>query len=160
MPLKLFYYCYGGAHTSVTCASIHLGFLPRDRLPASSAFLSVPFYDKMDNDKLGIPMYMGRDKLGWDIYFMGLKNSKALSLPALRSFLNAFGVPQRQVFFVNALAELHPITSIGGFTSRKLGGVFIGRPMTIWGVRKSYAKFVDLVERVERTLALYASDCT
>lgn len=158
--MKLFYYCYGGAHTSVTCASIHLEYLPKNRLPMPREFLSVPFYDKMDNSKLGTPMYVGRDRLGWDIYIMGLKNSKALSIPALRSFLNAFGVLQHRVLFVNALAELHPITAIGGFTSRKLGGVLIGRPMTIWGIRRSYSTLVDLVERVQQNLILLSHVCT
>ena len=69
--MKLFYCCYGGAHTSVTCACIHLGYLPDDRIPAASEFLSVPYYDKMENRDLGTPVFMGRDEMGWDIYIIG-----------------------------------------------------------------------------------------
>ncbi len=150
--MKLFYCCYGGAHTSVTCASIHLGFLPQNRIPEPYEFKAVPFYDKMDNDKLGTPMYVGRDPLGWDIYIIGLKNAKLISLPAIKSYLNTFDHTQKNLLFVNALAELHPITAIGGYTSRHLGGISIGRPLTIWGIRRSYPKFLDLVGRVQENL--------
>jgi len=152
--LKLFYHCYGGAHTSVTCASIHLNYLPNDRIPGPEEFLAVPFYDKMDNKELGTPVYVGRDEFGWDIYIMGMKNAKSLLVPAMKGFLDSCGVPLRDVLFVNALVELHPITSIGGFTSRQLGGIFVGRPMTVWGIRRSYPKFVELVKRVKENLSI------
>jgi hypothetical protein len=150
--MKLFYCCYGGAHTSVTCASIHLHYLPNDRIPEPWEFQKVPFYDKMDNHKLGTPVFMGRDELGWDIYIIGMKNMKQLIIPAMKSYLNACGIDQMHFLLVNALVELHPITSIGGVTSRKLGILPVGRPMTIWGVRKSYPKFVDLVSNVKQNL--------
>ena len=150
--MKLFYCCYGGAHTSVTCASIHLNYLPNDRIPKPCEFSSVPFYDKMDNDKLGTPMYVGRDEMGWDIYIMGMKNAKNIVIPAMKSYLNTCGFQQQDFLLVNALVELHPITSIGGYTSRKLGILSVGRPMTIWGVRKSYPKFIELVEKVKENL--------
>jgi hypothetical protein len=150
--MKLFYCCYGGAHTSVTCASIHLNYLPDDRIPKSEEFRSVPFYDKMDNHKLGTPVYMGTDEMGWDIYIIGMKNMKHLVIPAMKSYLNTCGINQKNFVLVNALVELHPVTSIGGVTSRKLGLETIGRPMTIWGIRRSYTKFVDLVGSVKENL--------
>ncbi|MGB3963216.1 MAG: DUF3189 family protein, partial [Tepidanaerobacteraceae bacterium] len=33
--MKIFYCCYGSAHSSVVAASIHLGLLPSDRVPTS-----------------------------------------------------------------------------------------------------------------------------
>jgi len=67
--------------------------------------------------------------------------------------LNASGISQQDVLFVSALVQINPLTAIGGFTSRKLGLSFIGRPMTIWGIRKSYPHLVDLVTRVKQALA-------
>ena len=151
--LKLFYYCYGGAHTSVTCASIHLGFLPTDRVPHPDEFLAVPYYDKMDNNKLGTPIYVGRDEFGWDIYVIGLKRANRIAIPAIKSYLYANGISDRDVLFVNALVKLHPITSIGGFSSRKLHMVNLGRPLTIWGIRRSYPVFVELVRRVKESIS-------
>ncbi len=148
----LFYHCYGGAHTSVTCASIHLNYLPHDRIPETYEFKAIPFYDKMENSKLGTPLYMGRDDLGWDIYALGLKDGKSVVIPAIKSLLNVSGIYNRDVLFVSALVQVNPLTAIGGFTSRKLGLPFIGRPMTIWGIRKTYPLLVDLVTRVKEAL--------
>ncbi|HCS75261.1 MAG TPA: hypothetical protein DIW17_15470 [Clostridiales bacterium] len=150
--MKLFYCCYGGAHTSVTCASIHLGYLPDDRVPSAAEFAGVPFYDKMDNHKLGTPVFMGRDALGWDIYIIGMKNVKTLVIPAMKSYLNACGMDQSDFLLVNALVELHPITSISGVATRKFGLIYPGRPLTIWGIRKTYPKFLALVKDVKENL--------
>ena len=150
--MKLFYCCYGGAHTSVTCASIHLGYLPADRVPEASEFLGVPFYDKMENKKLGTPVFMGKDDLGWDIYIIGMKNARQLVIPSIKSYLNACGVDQKRFILVNALIELHPVTSIGGVLSRKFGILSLGRPMTVWGIRKTYPRFIKLVEQVKENL--------
>lgn len=152
--MKLFYYCYGGAHTSVTCASIHLGFLPNNRIPHPDEFQAVPHYDKMDNNKLGTPVYVGRDEFGWDIYVMGIKRANRVVIPAIKSYLYASGIPNREILFVNALIKLHPITSFGGFSSRKLHLVNFGRPLTVWGVRRSYPIFIDLVRQVKENLAI------
>ncbi|HZK34949.1 MAG TPA: DUF3189 family protein, partial [Bacillota bacterium] len=111
--MKLVYYCYGGAHTSVTCASIHLDYLPMDKVPKAEEFNKVPFYDKMDNDKLGTPVYVGRDELGIDIYIMGMKNSSSVIIPTIKSYLNFCGDLQKDLVFVNALIDLHPIPNGG-----------------------------------------------
>ena len=150
--MKLFYCCYGGAHTSVTCASIHLHYLPENRIPEFAEFRSVPFYDKMDNCKLGTPVYVGTDEMGWDIYIIGMKHAKQLVIPAVKSYLNACGVDQTDFLLANALVELHPITSVGGVLTRRLGIVSIGRPMTVWGIRRSYRRLVRLVRRVKKNL--------
>lgn len=150
--MELFYCCYGGAHTSVTCASIHLGYLPDNRVPSAAEFAELPFYDKMDNHKLGTPVYMGRDIQGWDIYIIGMKNAKTLVIPAIKSYLNVCSRDQSDFKLINALIELHPITSIGGVITRKLGLISLGRPMTIWGIRKTYPQFLKLVEEVKKDL--------
>lgn len=150
----LFYYCYGGAHTSVTCASIHLSYLPNDRIPSAHEFKSVPFYDKMENKNIGLPVYMGRDELGWDVYFIGMKSASVVVIPAIKSYLNENYISQTDILFVNTLAKLHPITSIGGFSSRRLSLVSLGRPMTVWGIRRSYPLLIDLVNNVKEVLRI------
>jgi len=149
----LFYHCYGGAHTSVTCASIHLNYLPNDRIPKTCEFKAIPFYDKMENKELGKPVYMGQDDMGWDIYVVGMKDGKNVVIPAIKSYLNVNYVSQRKVLFVSALVQLHPITAIGGIISRRLSLPCIGRPMTIWGIRRSYPYLVELVNRVKQNIA-------
>ncbi|MFU0799194.1 MAG: DUF3189 domain-containing protein [Xylanivirga thermophila] len=150
--MKIVYHCFGGAHTSITCAAIHLNFLPHDRIPRFNEFKAVPFYDKMDKEDVGMPLYMGQDDLGYDIYVMGMSGGKDVVIPAIKSYLNASYVDAKDIIFINALVKLHPITSLGGVASRKYGLVSIGRPMTIWGIRLTYPVLLDLVLKVKEFL--------
>jgi hypothetical protein len=34
--MKIIYHCYGGTHSSVIAAAIHLGLLPEDRVPGGN----------------------------------------------------------------------------------------------------------------------------
>ena len=81
-----------------------------------------------------------------------MKNVKQLVIPSMKSYLNACGVEQKGFMLINALVELHPVTSIGGVLSRRFGIVSLGRPMTVWGIRKTYPKFLALVEQVKENL--------
>ena len=149
--MKLFYHCYGGAHTSVTCASIHLKYLPDDRIPEMYEFKAIPFYDKMENKELGKPVFMGKDDMGWDIYVIGMKDGKNVVIPAIKSYLNFNGISRPEILFVGALVQLHPVTAMGGIISE--AGIARHRGlMTIWGIRRSYPHFVELVSRVKKTI--------
>lgn len=150
--MKLFYHCFGGAHTSITCAAIHLGFLPVNRTPTHREFAYVAHYDKMENKNLGTPVYIGRDEFGIDIYAIGFKNACSMMIPAIKSYLNVNNIPSKDVLFVEALVKLHPITAIGGIASRRLHLVSLGRPLTVWGIRRSYQVFIDLVSGVKENL--------
>jgi len=153
--MKLFYHCFGGAHTSITCAAIHLGYLPMDRIPNFKEFISVPYYDKMEDKNRGTPLYIGRDELGIDIYAIGLRNACHIMIPAIKSYLNVNNIPSKDILFVESLVKLHPITGVGGFLSRKLNLVSIGRPLTIWGIRRRYSVFVEIVSGVKESLLRY-----
>ncbi|HZJ82253.1 MAG TPA: DUF3189 family protein [Clostridia bacterium] len=154
--MKLFYHCFGGAHTSITCAAIHLGFLPKDRVPEAYEFLAVPQYDKMANKNLGTPIYVGRDEYGVDIYAIGFKNAPTLMIPVMKSYLNCNNIPSNDIQFVEALVNLHAITAVGGIISRRLNLINIGRPLTVWGIRRSYPVLIDLVSGVkERSKILH-----
>lgn len=146
------YHCYGGAHTSITCASIHLKYLPCDKIPSEKDFRSIPFYDEMESHRVGTALFMGKDELGFDVYVWGMKGGKSLVIPSIRSYLNQTNPKRNEILFVNALAHLHPLTAIGGITSRRLGMVGIGRAMTIKGIIVTYPAFVELVERVKDNL--------
>ena len=150
--MKLVYHCFGGAHTSITCASIHLNYLPKDKIPTERDFRSIPFYDEMESHRVGTALFMGKDELGFDVYVWGMKGGKSLVIPSIRSYINQSNPKRNEILFVNALANLHPLTSIGGITSRRLGLVSIGRAMTIRGIIITYPAFVDLVARVKENL--------
>lgn len=153
--MKILYACYGGAHTSVTCSAIHLGMLPDDRVPGSRDFYGIPFYDKMPNEQLGTPRFMGIDIMGWEIYVMGMGGNRKLITTAIYSILKECDLDETKFFIVNALATLSPITAVGGFCSRKLNMVSLGRPLTIYGIRQTYHIFIDIVKRTKQKQQAY-----
>ncbi|MDK2902476.1 MAG: hypothetical protein PWQ93_395 [Clostridiales bacterium] len=147
--MKLIYTCYGGSHSSVTAAAIHLGYLPRRGLPAYEQFRAVPFYDEMDEDQLGRWVFMGTDEFNNDIYICGVKGNKDLAINAVYSYLNISGMAVDRIIMVDALITLHPLTSIGGYVSRRLRWVKLGRPLSIIGIMRTYTRFVELVDKVK-----------
>ncbi len=147
---KIFYCCYGGAHSSVVAASIHLGLLPMDRIPVSSEFKCLPHYDKTESHEIGIPFFMGKDEYCTDVYILGMANQRSLVKKAILSFLMCLKVDPLNLRLVDTLDNVNLITKIGGFFSRKLGMVKIGRLLTIIGIKQKYWDFVRLVANVKK----------
>ena len=94
----------------------------------------------------------GADDMGWDIYVIGMKDGKNVVIPAIKVTLMQITFLIRSVVCQCACAAAS-ITAIGGITSRRLGLPCIGRPMTVWGIRRSYPHLVDLVNRVKQNIA-------
>jgi ABC-type dipeptide/oligopeptide/nickel transport system permease subunit len=74
--VKVIYYCYGGTHSSVVTAAIHLKYLPEDRVPRADELMAVSRFDKAERHDIGVPYYMGTDELGNDIYVLGTGGAK------------------------------------------------------------------------------------
>ena len=52
---------------------------------------------------------------------------------------------------VDTLKNINLITKIGGFISRRLGLIWIGRPLTVIGIQQKYQDFIQLVNDVKNT---------
>lgn len=112
-------------------------------------FEELPLYDKMENEDIGTPIFVGTDEYGSDVYIMGMRNAREVIIPSIKSMLNENSIANNHILFVNALIKLHPITALGGILSRRLGLIGLGKPLTIWGIRRYYNYFVELVEKVK-----------
>ena len=44
--MKIIYHCFGGSHSSVSAAALHLGLLDRQRTPTEEELVRIPYYDK------------------------------------------------------------------------------------------------------------------
>lgn len=150
--MKIFYHCYGQAHSSVTAANIHLGHLPRHRRAGLWEILHQPCFDRTEEYELGIPRLMGTDTAGNEVYVVGLAGGKRAMVRALSDFLLAQGVEPSAFRFVNALQHAGVPLRIGGYTSRRLGLIWPGRPLSALGVWLKYPRFVSLVEEVHHGL--------
>lgn len=156
--MKVVYHCYGSAHSSVTAAAIHLGMLPRERRPTDAELLAVPRFDRTKTSELGKPFFIGRDSAGREIYVLGRGPAARLVANCVESLGELLGTPPLAVVMVNALPSVSLVTTIGGTLSRGLGIVWPGRPLVLWGIRRCYGRFVQLVTETERLLSLVSPE--
>ena len=148
--MNIFYCCYGSAHSSVVAASIHLGLLPVKRIPSAKEFERLPHYDKTESFEIGTPFYMGKDEYDSDLFILGMKSHRKLIKKAVLSFLEHMSLETQDFLMIDTLKNVNFITKIGGFTSRRLGIISIGRPLTIIGIQQKYWDFVKLVQCVKK----------
>lgn len=147
--MKVIYCCYGSSHSSVVAAAIHLGNLPQDAIPDSRDILNLPYYDKATTDQLGGCIYMGTDDAGCDVYILGTGPAKRIVRSAVESIFQLCGVSRNSYMLVDTLTSVGAITKIGGFLSRRMHLTGIGRPMTVWGIRRAYPQLRSIVAQVK-----------
>ncbi len=147
--MNIVYYCYGGAHSSVLAAGIHLGLLPLDKVPDAADIESLPRYDKAKPSEIGNIYYMGKDEYNNCVYTIGMGSHRELIKQAVISLLEVSGANTSDLLLISSLDNINLKTRIGGFSSRRLGLVGFGRPLTIKGLQEKYRCFCDLVKGVK-----------
>ena len=151
--MKIIYHCFGGAHSSVTAAAIHLGLLPEGRIPASSEFTKLVFYDVQNKNTHGNLYLLGTDSSNNEIYILGRRGKSQTVEKLANDLLQALNVPEHSILMVDAAKHVNLIMRIGGLLSRHLGLVKSGRTVVIWGTQKAYPFLVRLVKEVKIKVA-------
>lgn len=150
--MHIVYTCYGGAHSSPVAAAVHLGRLPRHRTPAAAELLALPLFDRTDSRGHGVLYEVGVDEGGNPVYVLGRGRAGTSVLRALQSGYALAGGAQGELLFVDTLQAVNAWMRIGGFLSRAMGWVRLGRPIVIYGTRRAYPRLVRLVAEVEARL--------
>ncbi|MBM7623847.1 DUF3189 family protein [Sporohalobacter salinus] len=151
--MKIIYNCYGSAHSSVLAAGIHVGLLPKNRVPTTTEIMDLPHYDQTETEEIGTIYYFGEDEFDSQVYILGMKSSPKVVRRAIFSVLEEFDIDRNKLILIDSLPYVNNLTRIGGFLSRGLGLVKIGRPLTVYGLQKSYFRFVNLVQGVKKRLS-------
>ena len=149
--MKIIYSCYGGAHSSIIASAIHIEYLPADRVPTGEEILNAPYYDQSPKELRGKPIYMGTDEKLREIYALGMGPYRTVYTKIAYNF--AFQLANRDkgdIQIVNVTPLLSFSVKLGGFMSRCLGLIKLGRPLTVFGIQKRYDFFVELVEDVKK----------
>lgn len=147
--MRVVYHCFGGAHTSPVAAAIHAGLLPDDRVPDGREIAAVPHFDATPPERWGELLPVGRDAHGHPIFVMGHGRHGALALRALLSGYALGGADPEPLLTVDTIPLINTWMRIGGFISRRLGLVRLGRPLVIWGTRKAYPQLARLVRETK-----------
>ena len=151
--MKIIYHCYGGAHSSVTAAAIHLGWLPTDRLPAKAELMGLPYFERTTDKDHGHIRFMGQDQYGNEIFVLGRRNCAKVFENMAKGLVTVFGEATEEYMFFNVMPYVNWRMMLGGYTSRRLGIIYFGRPIILAGVIASYWKIVSFVQRVMVTAA-------
>lgn len=146
--VNIIYYCYGSAHSSIVCAHLHLGHLPKE--PASmEEIMALPDFDRTQKDDLGHFFFKGKDERNHAVYTAALGSHPDMLVTFLLSLARIKGVDPQAFCFVDALSCLGYLGKMGGALSRRYGLVTMGRRLAAWGIRQSYPRFVRLVEQTK-----------
>ncbi|HEY8426350.1 MAG TPA: DUF3189 family protein [Limnochordales bacterium] len=155
--MPIVYHCFGGAHSSPVAAAIHLGMLPLDGTPPPEAIRAVPHFDTTPTDHWGRLLPMGQDAHGHAVFVMGHGPHAKLALQALLDGYRLAGGDPDQLVVVDTLRCVNVWMRVGGYLSRRLGLVRLGRPLVIWGTRRAYPRLASLVrETLARCSATHA----
>lgn len=149
--MKIIYSCYGGAHSSIVASAIHMGYLPMDRVPTREELLNIPYYDQSPKESRGTPIYMGTDKDLRSVYALGMGPYRTEYAKIVYNFaFQLAGKNKKDIQIINVIPLLSLSVKLGGFMSRGMGLIGLGRPLTISGIQKRYHFFVKLVEDVRK----------
>jgi hypothetical protein len=147
--MKIIYHCYGGSHSSVTAASIHLGLLPVDRVPSREMFWKLPLFDRQEADQHGHIYYMGTDEYGHEVYLSAHRSRPQLLEKIFRNLADIYAIPRDEYLLIDVMGNVNLAMKFGGFLSRRWGFISLGRPIVTMGTQVAYFRVVNLVQRVK-----------
>lgn len=142
--MKVIYHCYGGSHSSVVAAAVHLGLLPVDRVPTRDELLKLDYFDRMEREEHGSFRFIGEDESGNQVYVLGIEGLGDVLMRAFEGFARLYEVEENQYLFVDTLSQVNLKMRIGGWLSRSLGLVVIGRPLVISGTQDAFNRLAAL----------------
>jgi hypothetical protein len=145
---KIIYHCYGGAHSSVTAAAIHLDQL-HSSPPTNEELMSLALFDRQTKEGHGQLHFFGFDQSGNQIYSVGCRNVGSTLEKTLKNVETLMDLGDELVF-VDTLHCVNIKMRVGGYISRRLGLIKLGRPMVLRGTKDAYPKLQQLVSQVKK----------
>ncbi|MDO9535774.1 MAG: DUF3189 family protein [Bacillota bacterium] len=147
--MKIIYHCYGGTHSSVMAASIHLGILDSRKRPSKKELLACPYFDEVDGKDSGRINFVGRDENNNEIYVMGCKGAGKIIDTFVEDLTRIMGNDAYDIVMADTKPCLNIVMKFGGFLSRRLSLLGIGRVFLYFGSRIAFEKIRTLVEQVK-----------
>lgn len=151
--MRIVYDDYGGAHSTPLAAALHLGLMQPDRIPTNDELMALPLFDRVTKAEQGCLVFMGADGEGHEVYIIGRGSSGIIVERALASGMVLAGGADACTMFVETLRHVNWWMRIGGFFSRALGWVSLGRPLVLYGTRRAFPQLVKLVDQTKQHVA-------
>jgi len=131
---------------------MHLRMLGINKKPCLREIISLPHFDRTPAKSLGRVLFYGQDHQQNNVYIVSLGPARQATLSALRLFLQARGMQQKDVLIIDALQCVNLSIRVGGFLSRRCGLVALGRHLCAYGIVANFACFKILLSRVEEDM--------
>ncbi len=148
----IIYHCYGGSHSSILAAAIHVKILPQDRQPEIKEMFACPLLEQGSPESHGNIHLIGIDEQGNRVYSMGCKNAFHIINKSLKGIMEIFNLNPQELYFVDTLPCDNNEMRVGSFLSWQLGLTGLGRPLVIKGSQKAFGDLARLVEGVKKDL--------
>lgn len=142
------FHCFGGTHTSVLAAAIRCRLAgPPD--PATLARL--PWFDKIPYYVAGVPIPIGRDPDGREVFTLGRCGLAQLVNGFAPRFLARLGL--RPPILIDAGQASNLRLKAGGFVTRRLGLHSWGRSLLTEGTLRAWSRLAQLAAAERKTPA-------
>ncbi|MDW7651622.1 MAG: DUF3189 family protein [Bacillota bacterium] len=145
---KIIYHCYGGAHSSVTAAAIHLRKFKPHKTPTQAELMELTLFDRQTKEGHGQLHFFGVDQWDNQVYSVGCRNVGTSVEKVLKQVSGMLELKDELVF-VDTLHCVNIKMRVGGYISRRLGLIRQGRPLVLRGTQDAYPALVELVSRVQ-----------
>jgi hypothetical protein len=146
----ILYHCYGGTHSSIIAANLHLGRLSWHTTQGTE-LLALTHFDQLDGNHLGLIIPHGQDEGGNLVCTVARRREVRLAENLLLSYSKLLGT---ELVMVNALSPLGSLARVGGFLSRRWGAISLGRLLLTGGCLRVWPRFLELVGQTRTSLGL------
>lgn len=150
--MKLFFYCRTGVHTSLITAAIHLGWLPTHRKVREAELVKIPYFNNIDYQLLGTPIFLGYDQFNNQVYTFGTWSETEVIPKAVDSLLKLHGVNSDQYLLVNTLRMENLLVRLGVKLAVRFKRKRLAEALLLGGLIKAYPTGLDIVRELRQTL--------
>lgn len=144
--MKIIYSCYWGGYLAVVAASLHLGIINGKHLSLEK-ILNLPLFGKLKKDDFGEMKFVGVDKFKREVFVLGAKSSGQIIQRMLNGLAQIYGMEKKAVEFIDLKGCNNLYIISGLFLIHKLGLRRIGTKMVLCGIKKSFSKIKETVEK-------------
>lgn len=119
--------------------------------------LRLPYFDKTGAYDFGNFRFMGIDEMRNEIYVLGKKSLADRYTLLIMSIADILGV-KHEIIALDTNCKVNLIMKIGGFLSRRLNLVSLGRFLLGIGLKRAFPELVLLVEKTKKQIAKGAKE--
>lgn len=156
-PPRAVYHCFGATHSSLVAASLHAGKLPAQGRLSPQDICRVPGFDARTPADIGRAVYVGEGGGGQPVFAIGLGPARRALAMALAGTLRYSPPGGPQVVLADALSCVSPLVKLGGYLSRRLHLVTVGRYLAARGISHSTGGLRRTVEGVRDQMTRQAA---